>query len=303
MTAEHRHAGLEVDAERRAEEHLFGVMDGQGVTREQCVDVAAADELDEIPGAARVDDDRSGDEHDPLAARLRLTNQGGDARHAHLDAPLRRHFVRHEGKVAACAIPEFRRHAQAVEPADDPIADSDLAQLAARRAAVGANHDDRVHALPGHGNPAALDAYVGPHVGRRIEIVRNRAVAIGHQQQRVPLLDGMAAERNQLLEQAPQVGIGRRRDLQFQLREVFVGAADLEMQDVELSAASDHGVEDRVQELRVDEVALGLDDDGVESGVGHGRKLDYSHGLHAQHRMRRDDGAVVNVHARGWWRW
>jgi hypothetical protein len=49
MTAEDRHAGLEVDAERRPEEHLFGVVDGQGVAREQRVDVAATDELDEVP--------------------------------------------------------------------------------------------------------------------------------------------------------------------------------------------------------------------------------------------------------------
>ncbi len=310
MTAEHRYAGFEIDAERRPEEHLLGVVDGQGVAREQGVNVAAADELDEVAGSAGVDDNRPSHENDALAARLGLTDHRGDARDAHLDSSFRRHLVRHEGKIAALAIAELRRHAQAVEAADHSIADLDLAQLATRRSAVGADHDDRIHALARDGQPAAIDAHVGPHVRRRVEIVRHRAIAIRDPQQRVPFLDGMAAERNQLLEQTAQAGVGRRRHLQLQLREVVVGAADLEMQDLELTAALDHGIEDGVQELRVDEVALSLDDDGVRGCVGHGRNVDYSHGFHRQHGMRRhgfhgphgmrgDHGAVVNVRAAG----
>ena len=79
----------------------------------------------------------------------------------------------------------------------------------------------------------------------------------------------MAAERNQLLDQAPQAGVGVRRHLHLQLREIVVGAADLEVQHLELSAALDDGIEDRVEELRVDQVALRLDDYGVLRCIGH----------------------------------
>ena len=62
----------------------------------------------------------------------------------------------------------------------------------------------------------------------------------------------------------------------LQLREVVVGPADFEMQHLELAATLDDGIEDGVEQLRVDQVALGLDDDGVQRCVGHDRKLDYS---------------------------
>ncbi len=114
------------------------------------------------------------------------------------------------------------------------------------------------------GDPAAADAHVGPHVGGRVEVVGDRAVPVRDSQERVLFLDGVAAERNQLLDEAAQAGVGRRRDLELQLREVVVGAADLEVQHLELPAALDDRIEDGVEELRVDEVALGLDDDGVK---------------------------------------
>ena len=114
------------------------------------------------------------------------------------------------------------------------------------------------------GDPSAVDAHVGPHVGGRVEIVWNRAVPVRDSQERVLLLDGVAAERNQLLDEAAQAGVGRRRDLELDLRELVVGAADLEVQHFELAAALDDGIEDGVEELRVDQVALRLDDDCVQ---------------------------------------
>ena len=62
-------AGVEIDAERRAEERLLDVVDGERVAGEQDVDVAAANQLLEVRRAAGVHDDRSGDDGDPAAAR------------------------------------------------------------------------------------------------------------------------------------------------------------------------------------------------------------------------------------------
>ena len=46
MAAEDGNAGLQVDAKRRAEEHLLGVVDSQGVARQQSIDEAAADAIE-----------------------------------------------------------------------------------------------------------------------------------------------------------------------------------------------------------------------------------------------------------------
>ena len=134
--------------------------------------------------------------------------------------------------------------------------DPDFAQLPADGRAVLADDDDRVHALARHRDPAPVHAHVGPQVGGRIEVVWNRAVTVRDSQQRVPFLDGMAAEWNQLFDEPAQAGVGRGRHLQLQLREIVVGAADLEVQHLELPAPLDDGIEDGVEELRVDQVAL-----------------------------------------------
>ena len=131
-----------------------------------------------------------------------------------------------------------------VEAADDASPARTSRSLRQHRAAVGVDDDHRVHALLLDVDPAAVHAAPRALVGRRVEVVGHAAVAIGDAQERVPLLDGVAAERDQLFEQAAQAGVGRRRDLELQLREIVVGAADLEMQDLELAAVLDHRVED-----------------------------------------------------------
>ena len=54
--------GLEVHAERRAEQRLLGVVHRQGVAGEKHVHVAAPDQLDEVRAAAGVDHDGPRDE-------------------------------------------------------------------------------------------------------------------------------------------------------------------------------------------------------------------------------------------------
>ena len=56
--------GLEVDAERRAEQRELDVVDGERVAGEQHLHVAGANQLGQIRRAAGVHDDRSGDEGD-----------------------------------------------------------------------------------------------------------------------------------------------------------------------------------------------------------------------------------------------
>jgi hypothetical protein len=82
-------------------------------------------------------------------------------------------------------------------------------------------------------------------------------------------LGDMTAERDQRLEQGRQALRGRRRDFERQTREILVGASDLEMQHFECAAALDHRVEDRVQELRIDQVPGGRDDGSVRLYTGH----------------------------------
>jgi hypothetical protein len=168
----------------------------------------------------------------------------------------------------AIAIAEFRSDPESFESADDAIAGAHVAQLPALGGAVG-DDDHGVHALPRHVDPASIDPHLGSLVGRRIEVVRHRAVAIRRADERVAFLGDVTAERDQRLEQGRERGTGRRRHLEAQPREVLVGAANLEVQHLEGAAAFDHGIEDRIEELRIDQVPFGLDDRAVRQGVGH----------------------------------
>ena len=98
-----------------------------------------------------------------------------------------------------------------------------------------------------------------PVVGGRVEIVGHAAVAIGRPQQRILLVGQAAAERDQLLEHLPEHLLGRRRDPHRDGRRLVVAAADVELQHVERRVVLDDRVEDDVQDLRVDQVAFGLD--------------------------------------------
>ena len=144
--------------------------------------------------------------------------------------------------------------------------------------AVGADDDHRVHALPRNRQPSAVDAHVAcagswssrsPRARSRRD--RRRAASASCS------LDGMAAERNQLLDEArsPAVGVGGH--LQRELREIVVGPADLEVLHLERAAALDDGIEDGLEQLRVDQVALRLNDHSMLWCFGH-EATDYSHG-------------------------
>ena len=69
-----------------------------------------------------------------------------------------------------------------------------------------------------------------------------------------------APERHELLEDLPEQRLGRRRNPHRDERGLFVAPPDGELQHVERGIAPDDGVEDDVQDLRVDEVPLGLND-------------------------------------------
>ena len=61
--------GVEIDAERGAEQRLLDVVHGQRVAGEQDVDEAAANQLLEMRRSAGVHDHRAGDDGDPAARR------------------------------------------------------------------------------------------------------------------------------------------------------------------------------------------------------------------------------------------
>ena len=80
----------EIDAERCAEQCLLGVVDGEGVAGEQHVDVAAANQLDEVGAAAGVHDDRAGDEGDLALPAPGVAHQRGDTADTRFNAALGR---------------------------------------------------------------------------------------------------------------------------------------------------------------------------------------------------------------------
>ena len=127
--------GLEIDAERRAEERLLRVVHGEGIAREHHVDEAATDELVEVRAAAGVDDDRARRRRrcaSPRALVSRIivamratlaSTRRSDETSFDMNAKSPRSRSRNSGVTR-----------NAVQPADDPVARLDLAQLAAHGA-------------------------------------------------------------------------------------------------------------------------------------------------------------------------
>ena len=254
-----RRAGFEIDAERRAEQRQLGVVDGERVAGEQHVDPAAADQLGEVRRAAGVDDDRAGDEDDAAAGRPRFAHQRGDAADAGLDAALRRDLVGHEREVRAVALAELRGDADAFQAADHAIAGPDLAQLAARRRGRRRRRSRRpcAGARPRstrrrRARGCACWSSNRSRRARSRRARRSRSSASCSSTGLQPSCIRSSTSRR-------SAGRRRRRHLQRNARELVVGAADGEVQHLERAAALDHLVEDRVENVRVDQMAFGAD--------------------------------------------
>jgi hypothetical protein len=102
-------------------------------------------------------------------------------------------------------------------------------------------------------------------IGRGVEVFRRAAVAIGGDQVGILGPRHAAAERDQFFEHLGQRRRRFRRHAHRHERRLVVGAADPELEDVERRVVPDDGVEHRVHQLGVDEVAFGLDHLGHDS--------------------------------------
>ena len=209
-----------------------------------------------------------GDERDLPAAALDVGHHRRDARDADLDPPLRRDLVRHEREAQAVAFLKLRHRSHALHAAHDLVAGPHVAQLAAQGPAV-LDDDDRIHPLALDFQPAAAVAHERLEVGRGIEIVRHAAVPVGLPDQRIARARDLAPERHELLEHALEPVLGRRRNPHRDRRRLVVGPPDRELQHFERRVPLDDGVEDHVQELRVDQMPFGLDDLAVDGVFSH----------------------------------
>ena len=88
MAALDRLAGVEVHAERGAEERLLDVVDRERIARQHDVHVAVANQLLEVGRSAGVHHHRSGDDGDSPARVFDLLHHRRDAPDADLDAAL-----------------------------------------------------------------------------------------------------------------------------------------------------------------------------------------------------------------------
>ena len=150
----------------------------------------------------------------------------------------------------------------ALDAAHHLIADADVPQLAAERVPI-LDDDDRIHSLLLDLEPVAAMADQRLQIRRRIEVVSDAAIPLGTSHERVGLARDLAAQRHELLEHAPQSLFRRRGDPHRNRRRLVIRPADREMQYLERGIPLDDGVEDDVQELRVDQMAFGLDDFAV----------------------------------------
>ena len=150
-------------------------------------------------------------------------------------------------KSRAFAIAELGRDAHALRaPQTTRSPASDVAQLAADAPAVG-DDDDRVHALALDLDPSAVDAHVRSACWSSS---RSRPAPqpsrSATRSERVLLVDGVAAERHQLLDEAAQRRLGRRRDLQHRAaRSSSLVRPISNCRTSNGAAALDDGIEDR----------------------------------------------------------
>ena len=275
-------------------------MDGQSVTGEKDVDVSAPDQIAEVHSAARVDDDRAGDDSNAIAGAPGLLHHRGDACDADLDAPLRGDLVGHEREAETIARLKFRENLDAVHAAHHRVAGPNLAQLAAERAArlrtarFGAraffDDDGRVHALALHGNPLAAAADERLVIRGGVEVFRRAAVAIRRDGVRVLRAGDAAAEPHELREQLRQYLVARSGDAHRHERRFLVRAADPELEHFERAVVAHDGVEHRIKELRVDEMAFGFDHLGSVVGR-HPESL--NHKAHKDHTENRSSVLFV----------
>ena len=149
-------------------------------------------------------------------------------------------------------------HADALHPADDPVALLEAAQLAAFEPPA-VDDDGGVHPLAGHGRPLAADQHLGAVVGGGVEVLRGGAVDVVDAHDRVRRALHVAAERRQRGQQVVEALAGLGRQAQRQPRRGRVGASHVEAQDLVAGALLDDGGEDGLQVARVDQVAFGVD--------------------------------------------
>src|SRR5260370_32955973 len=96
-------------------------------------------------------------------------------------------------------------------------------------------------------------------VGGGVKILRSAAVAFHGAQLRVAWIERRATEAEQLLQQVVHGFLRGSFDLQAKVGRVAIGAPDAELLDFEAAVIFDNFVEDFLHDMRVDQVALGLD--------------------------------------------
>ena len=97
-------------------------------------------------------------------------------------------------------------------------------------------------------------------IGGGVEIFRRATIALHHHEHGVARIDRRAAQAEELAEELLHVGGALGFNLQAQVRVVGVGAADLELLHFKAAVVFDHRVEDPLHQVRIDQVAFGLND-------------------------------------------
>ena len=128
--------------------------------------------------------------------------------------------------------------------------------------------DQSIHALLLNFDPLLAEADLRPLIRCRVEILGRATVAIHGPQICVAGIGGRTAESQQLAQQLEHQFLSRRFHFQAKMRRLKICASDLEFLDFESALVFDHGIENTLHDVRVDQVSLGLDNflHGVPGG-------------------------------------
>ena len=121
------------------------------------------------------------------------------------------------------------------------------------------HYDERVHSLVLDFHPLAASAHVCFVIRSGVKIFRSATIALHGEQVGIAGFHHRATQaeqlREDLLHRLGIIGV----DFQPQIGAVAIGAPDAELLHLEAAAELDHGVEDLLHDMGVDQVALSLD--------------------------------------------
>src|SRR5579859_863155 len=261
MPALHLLAGLQVDAQRGAEQRGFDVMRDDGIAAEDNLYVAALDQVGNVATRARVNHCRAKHEQNLSLTYARLPHLLRDFVDCqHLDL-FGRDVALHKGECFTIPGALKGDDANTIVSDHHLVANLDLVHRLAIGAIMGAiNHDGYIHLDLLNFDPLTMQAHLGGEIGRRVKFRGQNAGLLNQFCPRIVPLYQHGPELHQLGEDQFQHVVIGSLDLHAHVTWIGLMLANAHLFYSEVAAAIHNNVPDTRQRPGVDDVAFQFND-------------------------------------------